>query len=306
MKIGLNMVLAAGLGLAAVQLPARAEDKPAFKDDREKASYAVGMYFGNLITNQIKRSGLELDMDVVMATVKDQVAGHEMRLTEQQGREAISAYQKEHQRLLAEKSKKEGEAFLAENKTKEGVKTKMVTLPDGTTAELQYKVLSAGTGEMPKSNDTVAVNYTGRLVNGKEFDSSSKHTPPGQTNQPSKFPVTGVVKGWTEALQMMNVGSKWELYIPSALAYGDNGRPPTIDPGSTLIFDMELVGIEPPPPPPTPPQPLTSDIIKVPSAEELKKGAKIEVLKPEEAARQAQAEAAKQAAADAAKAPKKQ
>ena len=139
-------------------------------------------------------------------------------------------------------------------------------MPDGSSAELQYKVLKEGTGEMPKTTDTVSVNYRGTFIDGKEFDSSAKHG-----GQPAKFPVTGVVRGWTEALQMMKVGSKWELYLPSSLAYGDRGNPrgtPPIDPGATLIFEMELVGTETPPPPPTP-QPLTSDIIKVPSAEEL-------------------------------------
>jgi hypothetical protein len=137
---------------------------------------------------------------------------------------------------------------------------------------------------MPKSTDVVSVNYRGTFINGKEFDSSAKHG-----GQPAKFPVTRVVRGWTEALQMMKVGSKWELYVPSSLAYGERGNP-NIEPGSTLIFEMELVGIEAPPPPAPAPQPLTSDIIKVPSADELKKGAKIEVIKAEDAAKQAQAQ----------------
>jgi len=142
---------------------------------------------------------------------------------------------------------------------------------------MQYKVITEGTGEIPRSNDVVSVNYRGTLPSGKEFDSSAKHG-----GQPSKFPVTRVVRGWIEALEMMKVGSKWELYLPAALAYGDRGYPPDIAPGAALVFEMELVGIEPPAPPPAPAQPLTSDIIRVPSAEELKKGAKIEVLKPED------------------------
>jgi hypothetical protein len=142
---------------------------------------------------------------------------------------------------------------------------------------MQYKVITEGTGAIPKTNDTVLVNYRGMLIGGKEFDNSAK-----RGGQPAKFPVNRVVRGWTEALQMMPVGSKWELYLPSSLAYGENGYGPTIEPGSTLIFEMELTGIEGPTPPPAAPAPLTSDIIRVPSAEELKKGAKIEVIKPED------------------------
>ena len=187
------------------------------------------------------------------------------------------AKREEERRKTAEKNKKEGEAFLAENKKKPGIKTLDVKLPDGTTAEMQYKVITEGTGAIPKSNDTVTVNYRGTLINGKEFDSSAKHG-----GQPAKFQVNRVVRGWTEALERMKAGSKWELYLPSSLAYGDQGYGPNIEPGATLIFEMELLGMEAPPPPPPPAQPLTSDIIRVPSAEELKKGAKIEVIKPED------------------------
>jgi FKBP-type peptidyl-prolyl cis-trans isomerase len=271
------MLLIAALGFCAQQRVSAADDKPAFKDEREKASYAVGIFVGN----QIKRSSMDVDMNVLMGAVNDVLAGKELRLTDMQASEAIRAYQTESRRKMAEKNKKEGEAFLAENKTKPGVQTKSVSLPDGTSAELQYKVITEGQGEIPKSNDTVSVNYKGTLINGKEFDSSYKR------GQPSKFMVNRVVKGWTAALEMMKVGSKWELYIPSSLAYGDMGNV-NIEPGATLIFEVELVGIEPPPPPAAPAQPLTSDIIKVPSAEELKKGAKIEVIKAEDAAKQAQ------------------
>jgi FKBP-type peptidyl-prolyl cis-trans isomerase len=182
----------------------------------------------------------------------------------------------EEQKKAADKNRQEGEKFLADNKKKPGVKTRTITLADNATAEMQYKVLTEGTGEMPKSNDVVIVNYTGKLINGKEFDSSSKH------GGPMKRPANSLIRGWTEALQMMKTGSKWELYLPAALAYGDRPAGPDIEPGATLIFEMELTGIEAPPPPPPPAQPLTSDIIRVPSAEELKKGAKIEVLKPED------------------------
>jgi hypothetical protein len=157
---------------------------------------------------------------------------------------------------------------------KPGVKAHAVILEDGTTAEMQYKVVTEGTGAMPKTNDTVTVNYRGTLINGKEFDSSAKR------GQPAKFQVNRVIRGWTEALLMMKAGSKWELFIPSSLAYKDAGGP-GIEPGSTLIFEVELVD-NAGPQPPTPAQPLASDIIRVPSAEALRKGAKIEVIKAED------------------------
>ena len=287
MKYGLKLALAVGCGVALLQLTGTAQPKetnaPAQKLDpkeqKERMSYAIGMDIGN----NLKRGAVELDLDVLASAMKDAMAGQPSKLTDQQKQEAIMMYRQEartkmeeERKKTAEKNKAEGAAFLAENKKKPGVKTKDVTLPDGTTAELQYKVITEGTGPMPKTNDTVSVNYRGTLVNGKEFDSSAK-----RGGQPAKFPVNRVVRGWTEALEMMKTGSKWELYLPSTLAYGDQGFGPNVEPGSTLIFEIELVGSESPQPPP-PAQPLTSDIIRVPSAEELKKGAKIEVIKAED------------------------
>jgi FKBP-type peptidyl-prolyl cis-trans isomerase FklB len=271
--------LITGVGLGLLQSAPGAEEKAPFKDQKEKISYGIGMNIGN----NLKRSGYDVDVDVLAGAIKDVMGGKELRLNDAQAREALMNYQKElnakreEERLkVAEKNRKEGEAFLAENKKKEGVKIHTVTLPDGTnTAELQYKVLTEGTGEMPKSNDTVTVNYRGTLIDGKEFDSSAKR------GQPSRFQMTQVIKGWTEALKMMKVGSKWQLFVPSQLAYGDRPFGQLIEPGSTLIFELELLKAESPPQL-TSPQPLTSDIIKVPSAEELKKGAKIEVIKPED------------------------
>jgi FKBP-type peptidyl-prolyl cis-trans isomerase len=295
MKNGLKMVLAGSLSLALLQAPVRAQDKPAFKDERDKASYAAGLYFGN----QIKGVNLDFDQEVLLNTIKEVLAGGEAKLTPQEVREVLTKYQQAEHAKAAEKNRQTGEAFLTDNKSKDGIQTKTITLADGKTAELQYKVITEGTGEIPKSTDTVNVNYRGTFIDGKEFDSSAKHG-----GQPAKFPVTGVVRGWTEALQLMKVGSKWQVFLPSALAYGDAGRP-GIPPASTLIFDMELVSIDAPKPTPTPApasapaaptppaQPLTSDIIRVPSAEGLKKGEKIEVIKAEDAARQAEAEAAK-------------
>lgn len=277
MKIGLRVLTVAAMGAAMLQLPSRAEDKPQFKDEKEKASYAMGVSFGSWI----KRNKFDFDLDVVTAAMKDAAAGKQTKLDDQQVNQVLREYQHETMQKVAEKNKQAGETFLAENKKKEGVKTKDVTLPDGKVAELQYKVLKEGTGPTPGSNDIVQVNYRGTFIDGKEFDASTKHG-----DKPAQFPVRGVVRGWTEALEMMKVGSKWEVYLPSSLAYGDSGRP-GIDPGSTLVFEMELVGTQPPPPPAPPAQPLTSDIIKVPSADEMKKGAKIEVLKPEDAAKMA-------------------
>jgi FKBP-type peptidyl-prolyl cis-trans isomerase FklB len=178
----------------------------------------------------------------------------------------LRAKQEEKNKIIGEKNKKEGAEFLTENAKKSGV----ITLPSG----LQYKVLTDGTGPSPKSNEVVTVNYRGTLIDGTEFDSSYKR---GQAYTTS---VMGVVKGWTEALQMMKVGSKWQLFIPSDLAYGTRAGGPNIGPNAVLIFEVELLGIRPPTPPPGT-QPVTSDIIKVPSAEDLKKGAKIEVIKQE-------------------------
>ena len=277
----MKTILVIGLAVAMLQPVARvaaAEDKAELKDQKTKISYAIGMNIGN----NLKRSGYDVDIDVLAGAIRDVVSGKETKMTEPQGREALMAYQKEMttkreaERLQkAEKNRKEGEEFLEANKKKEGVKVHTVTLPDGKTAELQYKVLKEGTGPIPKSNDMVSVNYRGTLLNGTEFDSSAKK------GGPAKFSMTALIKGWTEALMMMKAGSKWELYVPSTLAYGDRGFGPTIEPGSALIFEMELISSEAPAPPPTA-QPLTSDIIKVPSADELKKGAKIEVIKPED------------------------
>ncbi len=279
MRTGLKVLLATTLGVASLQRAGAAEDKPAFKDEKEKASYAVGIFVGN----NIKRSNMDVDLNVLLSAVNDVLGGKEPRLTEAQARDAFRSYQEVSRHNLAEKNKAEGEAFLAENKKKPGVLSLSVSLPGGTNAELQYKIVTEGHGEVPRSNDTVSVNYKGTLLNGKEFDSSFKR------GQPAKFMVNRVVKGWTAALETMKVGSKWELYIPSSLGYGDMGNA-SIDPGATLIFEVELLAIEPPPAPAPAQvaQPLTSDIIKVPSAEELKKGAKIEVIKAEDAAKQAQ------------------
>jgi FKBP-type peptidyl-prolyl cis-trans isomerase FklB len=263
--------------LSAVVLAAplvRAEDAATFKDEKSKISYAIGM---NLGANW-KRNGLDgeqVSIDEITRGIKDSMAGGKLLLTDQEAQETLNKFSQqmrakadEKRKADGEKNKKAGEAFLAENKAKPGV----TTLPSG----LQYKVLAEGKGESPKATDSVSVNYKGTLIDGTEFDSNAK-----RGGEPAKFGVSGVVKGWTEALQLMKPGAKWQLFIPADLAYGEFGRPPTIPPASTLIFEIELLSVQAPQPPP-PSQPVTSDIIKVPSAEEMKKGAKIETIKAED------------------------
>jgi len=278
MRNGIKLFLIGALGLTFVRAAGAAEEKSELKDQKAKVSYSLGMNMGQYL----KRGGFDVDLEVLTTAMKDVLTGKELKLSDQQAREVMMAYQKElsakreeERAQKAEKNRKEGETFLAENQKKPGVKTHTVTLADGKTAELQYKVLTEGNGATPGSNDVVSINYRGTLINGTEYDSSVKR------GQAAKFPINGVIKGWSEAMKMMKVGSKWQLFIPSTLAYGDRASGQIIEPGSTLILDVELVASEPQAPP-APAQPLTSDIIKVPSAEELKKGAKIEVIKPEE------------------------
>ena len=254
--------------------PLYAQDTNLLADETARVSYAIGMMTGH----QWKQQEIGFNPDIYVRGIKDSLAGGTTLLTPEQAQQAIEAFKKEftakqqqHHAEQATKNKTEGDAFLTANKNKPGVNV----LPDG----LQYIVLTNGTGTIPTASDTVSVQYRGTLIDGTEFDSSYKR------GQPAQFPVGGVIRGWTEALLKMNVGSKWQLFIPSELAYGEQGRP-GIPPNAVLIFEVELVGIKPVPPAPapaaTPAQPLTSDIIKVPSAEEMKKGAKIEVIKSED------------------------
>lgn len=242
-------------------------DTNILNSEKARESYAVGMSLGT----SVKRAGLDLDVDLMVRGLRDaQSASGATLMTQQdmmaamgQLRQQAAMIHQQEQMEEAKKNQAEGEHFLAENKTKPGV----VTLPDG----LQYKVITEGSGETPGPDDTVTVNYRGTFVNGQEFDSSAK------SGHPAQFPVGRVIHGWTEALEKMKVGSKWELYIPADLAYGPQGRP-GIEPNSTLIFEVELLSVKHQAPPPHP-QPLTSDIIRVPSAEEMKKGAKVETIK---------------------------
>jgi FKBP-type peptidyl-prolyl cis-trans isomerase len=246
---------------------------PELKDKKDRTSYAIGMSMGQ----NLKRQSVDVNLDMIMRGIKDTIGTNKVLLTEEQMRDTFRELQTEMQASFQKrrteqgvKNKAEGDAFLAENAKKEGV----VKLPSG----LQYKVISEGSGPSPKATDKVSVKYTGKLINGTVFDSTEKNG-----GHPATFRVDGVIKGWSEALQKMKKGSHWELYIPSDLAYGEAGNR-NIDPNSALIFDVELVDILAPQPPAG--EPVTSDIIKVPSAEELKKGAKIEVLKPDDVKRE--------------------
>ena len=236
----MKRALLVSFGLGAVLSLSAADQKPVLKTEKEKVSYSIGMDIGR----NLKRQSIEIDPDLLAAGLKAMVNGETPLLTEEEARTTMMAWQTEmrskqteKQKESAVKNQKEGETFLAENKKKEGVK--ILPIKVGTnTHELQYKIVTAGSGPKPTSTDTVVTHYRGTLINGTEFDSSYKRS------EPATFPVTGVIKGWTEALQMMPVGSKWQLFIPSELAYGERGTGRDIGPNSTLLFDIELLEIK--------------------------------------------------------------
>lgn len=226
MKLKLIVIL----GILFLVSQVNAQENLVLKNQKDKISYIIGMDIG---TN-LKKQSIDIDSNILAKGVKDALAGTKPLLTEQEIRETMMAFQKEmmaKQEEIGKKNKKEGEAFLAENKKKEGVKT----LPSG----LQYKVIKAGTGKKPKLSDTVTAHYRGTLIDGTEFDSSYKR------GQPATFPVSGgMIPGWTEALQLMEEGAKWQLFIPSNLAYGERGAGSVIGPNATLIFEVELISIQ--------------------------------------------------------------
>ena len=233
--------LLAALSLALVH-PAAQDDtkKPAAKQDdtknaaakpdddapletlNQKVSYAIGINIGK----SLKTESVDLELTSFMMGIKDALGGSKPRLTDAEIQATMTAFQKE----LDGRRVKANDEFLAQNKKKEGVKT--------TASGLQYKIIKAGTGKTPKATDTVVTHYRGTLVDGTEFDSSYKR------GEPASFRVNGVIAGWTEALQLMPVGSKWQLVIPSNLAYGPRGSPPDIGPNATLVFEIELIGIK--------------------------------------------------------------
>ena len=218
-------VLAGGLVLAEEAL---AE----LKTEKEKVSYSIGQQIGS----NFKRNEMDIDTASLKQGVEDALKGKKPALSGEEQQKVMTAFQsqmekkmEDKQKVSADKNVKEGKSFLEANAKKPGV----VVLPSG----LQYKVVKEGTGAIPKASDTVTTHYRGTLIDGKEFDSSYSR------GQPASFPVNGVIKGWTEALQLMKTGSKWQLFIPSELAYGARGAGPDIGPNSTLIFDIELLSI---------------------------------------------------------------
>jgi FKBP-type peptidyl-prolyl cis-trans isomerase FklB len=219
--------------LALLTPRAGARQKETLKTQKDKISYSIGLDIGR----SLKRQAIDVDQNLLVQGLKDALSNQKQLLSDDEARECLTTFQRELVAKRTEEAKKageanmkEGEEFLAQNKKKPGV----VTLPSG----LQYKILKEGTGKTPKATDTVITNYRGTLINGKEFDSSFRH------GKPATFPVDQVIRGWTEALQLMKVGSKWQLFVPSELAYGPNGAGTDIGPNTTLIFEVELVGIK--------------------------------------------------------------
>jgi FKBP-type peptidyl-prolyl cis-trans isomerase len=225
--------------MAAAEPAVKTPDTPASaampdatgRNDQASKSYALGMTVGL----QLRKQSMPVELDPFMRGLDDVLSGNKTRLTDQEARTHVAGLLREQKKRLAglretgRKNQQEGQAFLASNKSKEGV----VTLPSG----LQYRIVKVGDGRRPTPDDTVVCNYRGTLIDGTEFDSSSRH------DGPTSFSVRQVIKGWTEALQLMPTGSKWQLFVPPELAYGERGAGPAIGPGATLIFDLELVSI---------------------------------------------------------------
>lgn len=200
---------------------------------KDKVSYGIGMSMGRDFSNQ----KIEIDPAILAQGIKDTLAGGPTLMTDEEAQTTLMNFQQEmmakqeaEAQAMGEKNQAAGAAFLSENGKKDGV----VTLPSG----LQYKILSEGTGKSPAKEDTVTVNYRGTLIDGTEFDSSYKR------GEPATFPVGGVIPGWTEALQLMKEGAKWQLFIPADLAYGERGAGPVIEPNSALLFEVELISIQ--------------------------------------------------------------
>jgi FKBP-type peptidyl-prolyl cis-trans isomerase FklB len=205
------------------------EKSPQLTDQKDKVSYSIGLNIGS----NLARQNVEINPEALTAGINDAIAG-KPQLTQDQIKEVMTTFEKDmqaKQKAAGEKSAAEGTKFLEENKKKEGVKA--------TASGLQYKVIKDGTGAQPKATDTVTVNYRGTLINGKEFDSSYKR------GQPATFPLNGVIKGWTEGLQLMKMGGKYQFFVAPNLAYGERAVGPDISPNSTLIFEIELLDTKP-------------------------------------------------------------
>jgi FKBP-type peptidyl-prolyl cis-trans isomerase FklB len=252
------------LALGLVAVPLFAADS-SLTDPKDRTSYALGVNFGS----NLKREGVDVNLETLRKGIEDALKG-QPKLNDAEMRETFNNLRTQMTARAEQKrneAKAAGEKFLAENEKKPGIKK--------TESGLQYKIVSEGSGPSPSPTDEVSVKYTGKLIDGTVFDSTDK-----RNGEPARFRVNGVIPGWTEALQKMKKGAVWELYIPSNLAYGTAGTP-GIPGNSTLIFNVELMDIHPSQQQSFQ-QPVTSDIIKVPSAEELQKGAKIEIIKPED------------------------
>jgi FKBP-type peptidyl-prolyl cis-trans isomerase FklB len=218
---------------AKPRTPATKSQPLTLKTQKDKVSYAMGMNFGT----GFRKQSIDIDPAILARGLRDALSNGKTLLTEDEARVVLTqlqtdlrAKQQEAAQQAGEANKKQGLAFLEANKSKEGV----VALPSG----LQYKVLQEGTGPKPAATDEVVCNYRGTLLDGAEFDSSYKR------GQPATFPVSGVIKGWTEALQLMPVGSKWQIFVPAELAYAERGAGPQIGPNATLVFEVELISIK--------------------------------------------------------------
>lgn len=221
------------LGIVFLTAQVSAAQDSILKTDKDRESYAIGID----LARNLKRQAVVAQPEALAQGIRDELSGAKLLMSEEEIHQALTVFETEMKKrraqtlnTLAAENKKAGEAFLAQNKTKKGV----VTLPDG----LQYKIIKEGTGKKPTEADTVQVSYRGTLINGMEFDNSYTR------GQPAAFKVSGVIPGWTEALKLMPVGSKWELYIPANLAYGERGMGRLIGPNSTLIFEIELLAIK--------------------------------------------------------------
>ncbi len=227
-----NIFLAlAGLGLLAQT--ACAQEPPPVQSEQQKISYSLGYNIGY----DFSQKQLDIDPEMLVRGMKDALAGGKTALSEEEMRQAMMdlqktmmAKQQQQVEQLASGNEEAGRAFLAENRQKDGVKT--------TISGLQYKVINKGTGKKPSRDSTVTVHYRGRLLDGTEFDSSYKR------DKPATFQVGGVIPGWTEALQLMREGAKWQLFVPAKLAYGERGAGQMIGPNATLIFDVELISVD--------------------------------------------------------------
>lgn len=229
----MNKFLSVACAASLLALPSLTRADDSLKDDRSKVSYSMGVDMGR----NLQKQGIDVDPSVLADGIKDGMAGGALKMTDEEMQatmttfiQGVRAKMQEKEQMAGADNKAKGEAFLEANKKKDGWKV----TPSG----LQYKIITTGTGPKPKATDTVVTQYRGTTIDGTEFDSSYKR------NEPAEFPVNQVIPGWTEALQMMPVGSKWQLAVPANLAYADKA-PPEIGPNSVLLFDVELVGIKP-------------------------------------------------------------